>query len=205
MRPNSWKKLQRSAYAFYALMYIHVLLLNTHNARNGVWTAVLNVTLYSCLFLCYFVMRISRCLQDHRKEHWIPAAQIAGFAVLAAVLVLIFMPVKQDTIDEVGQAVSSEVKAEEPVRYTDGVYKGAAIGYNGRLKVKVTVEDGRISDLQVASHVEDEPYITNASEGVFAQILETGTTWVDSVSAATTTSDALMEAVRNALNDAAEE
>ena len=210
MKPASWKRLQRLAYVFYALMYTHVLLLNTHNARNGVWTAILNITLYSCLYIGYATMRIGKAFADRRKEGAMPVVQMIGTLVLALVLSLIFMPGHvQDTHNGAAASVSAEeleaLRAEELAGvYADGSYKGAALGYNGRLKVKVTIEDGRITALKVSSHVEDEPYITDASEGVFAQILETGSSYVDAVSSATTTSDALMEAVRDGLRMAAE-
>ena len=35
MKPGSWKRLQRLAYVFYGLMYIHVLLLNLSGARTS--------------------------------------------------------------------------------------------------------------------------------------------------------------------------
>lgn len=198
MQPKKWKRLQRLAYIFYALMYIHVLLLNTHNARNGVWTALLNVILYSCLFIGYAVMRISKELLRKKKEGPAACLPIAGLAILACLLLFIFSPWNTSS----APASSAEKMDDSSLVYADGSYKGAALGYNGRLKVKVTVENGKIAGLKVSSHVEDEPYITDASEGVFAQILATGNTYADAVSAATTTSDALMEAIRDALKDA---
>ncbi len=79
--------------------------------------------------------------------------------------------------------------------------KGAAIGYNGRLTVSVTVKEGKLQKIACTGHVEDEPYIADAENGLFEAMLAGNTTNVDAVSGATTTSDTLIEAVREALNN----
>ena len=87
--------------------------------------------------------------------------------------------------------------------WKDGTYQAAAVGYNGRLKVNVTIEDGHISEIKLKSHVEDAPYVTRAVNGVFPAIISANdTASVDTVSSATTTSEALIAAVRDALEEA---
>ena len=200
MQPRRWKKLQRLAYAFYALMFVHVLLLNTTSAREGKWTAILNIALYSLLFLVYASLRLSRAAAKHGHEGRTAAIQLICSALMIGGLVLIFMPIRQQDAQAVPAA---KVIYEEPDAWPDGKYKGDAIGYNGRLTVSVVVKDGRLARINCTGNVEDEPYITDAVEGVFSQMLENNTTNVDTVSSATTTSDALIEAVRKALDKAA--
>ena len=197
MKPASWKRLQRLAYVFYALMYIHVLLLNTTSAREGKWTSILNIALYSLLFLVYAGLRLSRAAQKSGREGLIPVIHLLCSALMIGGLVLIFMPVKTDA----PQIVSAPAQAKEVV-WTDGKYKGDANGYNGRLTVSVTVKDGKIAKAVCTSHVDDEPYYTRAVEGTLDVMVAGNTTDVDAVSSATTTSEALIEAVRKALSQA---
>ncbi|MBR1584916.1 MAG: FMN-binding protein [Clostridia bacterium] len=201
MQPKRWKKLQRLAYVFYALMFIHVLLLNTTGAREGKWTAILNIALYALLFLVYASLRLCRWAQKNGREGWMAAIQLICSALMIGGLTLIFMPVKGDGTAIQATEVIKEIY-EEPDAWVDGKYKGDAIGYNGRLTVSVVVKDGKISRAVCTGNVEDEPYITNAIEGVLGAMVEKNTTNVDTVSSATTTSDALIEAVRKALDQA---
>lgn len=82
MKGSSWKKLQRLAYGFYALIYIHVLLLTVPGAQKGSGSYLLTVLVYSVVFLTYGVMRIQKALrsQSARVRH-IPATA-AIFALL---------------------------------------------------------------------------------------------------------------------------
>lgn len=98
-----------------------------------------------------------------------------------------------------GTSSAADTPSATPA-WQDGTYQGSALGYNGKLKVSVTVEDGRITDLTLKSHVEDEPYVSRAVKGVFAAILENNQPEADAVSTATTTSEALVLAVQNALS-----
>lgn len=201
MQPKRWKRLQRLAYIFYALMFIHVLLLNTTGAREGKWTAILNVALYALLFLVYASLRLCRWAQKSGREGWTAAIQLICSALMIGGLTLIFMPIKGETAAVQAVETIKELY-EEPDAWVDGKYKGDAIGYNGRLTVSVVVKDGKISRAVCTGNVEDEPYITNAIEGVLGAMVEQNTTNVDTVSSATTTSDALIEAVRKALDQA---
>ena len=197
MQPKRWKKMQRLAYIFYALMFIHVLLLNTTSAREGKWTAILNVALYSLLFLVYASLRLSRAAAKHGKESRAAAIQLICSALMIGGLTLIFMPFRPQ---EAAAVPAAKTLYEEPDAWPDGKYKGDAIGYNGRLTVSVVVKDGKLNRINCTGNVEDEPYITDAVEGVLGQMLEKNTTNVDTVSSDTTTSDALIEAVRKALD-----
>lgn len=60
MKPKSWKTLQRSAYLFYGLIYIHVMLIMVSVALSGDTNYITNVVIYSVVFITYAVMRISK-------------------------------------------------------------------------------------------------------------------------------------------------
>ena len=47
MKAKKWKQLQRTAYVFYGLMYVHIMLINIPYARLGLGTYIANVVIYS--------------------------------------------------------------------------------------------------------------------------------------------------------------
>ena len=62
MQAKKWKQLQRTAYVFYGLMYVHIMLINIPYARLGLGMYVANVVIYSIVFLGYAAMRISKAI-----------------------------------------------------------------------------------------------------------------------------------------------
>ncbi len=62
MKPKAWKSLQRTAYLFYGLIYVHVMLIMVPVALLGNTTYIINVLVYNVVFITYAVMRISKYL-----------------------------------------------------------------------------------------------------------------------------------------------
>ena len=62
MKAEKWKQLQRTAYVFYGLMYVHIMLINIPYARLGLGTYIANVVIYSIVFLGYAAMRIAKAV-----------------------------------------------------------------------------------------------------------------------------------------------
>ena len=62
MKPKAWKRLQRLAYVFYALIYAHVMAIMLPIALTGDITYTINVIVYSIVFIAYALMRISKFL-----------------------------------------------------------------------------------------------------------------------------------------------
>lgn len=86
--------------------------------------------------------------------------------------------------------------------YRDGTYTGTGTGFSGPITVQVVIEGGKIKDITVVSSTDDSPYLQNAS-ALLKQIVALQSTNVDTVSGATYSSVGLIEAVRNALANAA--
>ncbi len=82
--------------------------------------------------------------------------------------------------------------------YLDGTYEGEAEGFGGTLRVSVVIENGKIKSVEVLSNSETPEYYKQAS-AVIDEIVSANSVYVDSVSGATITSDAIKEAVYNAL------
>ncbi|ACV21622.1 putative sulfite oxidase subunit YedZ [Slackia heliotrinireducens] len=73
MSTDAWKNLQKLAYPFFALTYVHLLFLLMPSAMHGGKAATFSVALYSVIFIAYFILRPLRAIQD-RKAASEPAA-----------------------------------------------------------------------------------------------------------------------------------
>ena len=114
--------------------------------------------------------------------------------------------------NETGQAQSggaagagrstSVTTVEEPDDYIDGTYYGIGTGFGGPLKVKVKISGGKITSIQIVENSDGSSYISKAS-AVISSILSKQSTNVDTVSGATYSSVGIIQAVRNALSQAA--
>lgn len=60
MNSKKWKQIQRSAYVFYGLLYVHIMLINIPYARMGLRMYAVNVLVYSIVFAGYAAMRIRK-------------------------------------------------------------------------------------------------------------------------------------------------
>ena len=96
---------------------------------------------------------------------------------------------------------ASSANTSIPSKLKDGVYYGSAKGYGGDIKVKVTVSNGKISDIKVENHSETPEYYDRCS-GIIPNIISSQSTNVDGVSGATFTSNGIKLAVANALKNA---
>lgn len=84
----------------------------------------------------------------------------------------------------------------------DGVYTGTGAGYGGTITVQMTVENGKITNLEVTKHSETSAYYRRALK-LLDTILEKQTTeGVDAVSGATRTSNGLLTAVGACISQA---
>ncbi|SCY39901.1 FMN-binding protein [Butyrivibrio sp. INlla14] len=82
MNPKSWKKLQRLAYLFYLLTFIHILAFEMPKALRGVKGYALNVFAYFVVFVSYLFCRIFRSVYKNAKEKMLRAQVISVVAVL---------------------------------------------------------------------------------------------------------------------------
>lgn len=87
--------------------------------------------------------------------------------------------------------------------YTAGVYTASAEGYSGPVTVEVEFDGSSILSVHVLSHSETVNISDRAIDEIPSQIVEAQTWDVDAVSSATFTSDAIREAVRDCLAQAA--
>ncbi len=79
-------------------------------------------------------------------------------------------------------------------------YIGEADGFGGKVKVKVTVDGAKITKIDVLEHAETAGVSDPAFEKLPQAIVDAQSTDLDAVSGATFTSNAIFEAVKNALS-----
>lgn len=288
MKGSSWKKLQRLAYGFYALIYVHVLLLTLPAARKGGSGYLLTVIVYSIVFLTYGAMRAGKALKNRsaaaRRVPAIAAACVMVLVLLAAANVFPSAataddgqqePSQQDAADpgdgeepdapddetdgenedadaedtqqETPEDENKETPAEQPAdgksetpaeqptqsagetqkpaeepapaqpqqpaepekpsepevtyQYKNGTFTGSGEGFEGTITVSVTIENDKITDINVISSSDDEPYWSEG-KGIISRILAAQSADVDTVSGATFSSTGIRNAVKAALSSA---
>ena len=239
MKAKKWKQIQRFAYLFYALLYLHILLLFLPLAQNGRTSYYFSVIVYTAIFLGYAICRIRKWYflkkkPSHKRE--INAVCLGLFLVIMAIVCVAAKPkntvVDNDpytlstemTSESASNAISDEssqansetsatdfeaISKEESEAYsysnftlTDGVYEASAYGYDGTIKVTVTIEGGKITDLSCSSAESDLWYFEKCKDKVVSEILEAQNTDVDAVSGATYSSNGIKKAVQKALQEA---
>ena len=87
-------------------------------------------------------------------------------------------------------------------KYKAGTYTGVAAGRNGDVKVEVTVSANKIESVKVVEQQETESIAAEALTTVPEAIVKNQSANVDTVSGATITSKAIIEAAKNALEQA---
>ena len=192
MNSKAWKRLQRTAYCFYGLIYLHTMMLYVPIARTGSVSGVLNVAVYSMIFFCYAGMRIQKAIKKRGRS--VPAITVAAAVVLCGgIIVLACQP-----WNFIGNADRSE---SIDSHYADGTYEGKGEGYNGIITVSVCIEKGKISDITVVSTPDDSVFWKKAVK-LIDVIEEAQSANVDGISGATYSSNGLKNAVEDALGKA---
>lgn len=93
---------------------------------------------------------------------------------------------------------------EEPSAYLDGVYTATSEGFGGAITVQVTIAGDSITDITIVSHEDETTSYFAKARRVVSAILESGTpSGVDAVSGATYSSTGILNAVKQALAQAA--
>ena len=99
---------------------------------------------------------------------------------------------------------SEETTPEVPkgrFSYPDGVYIGSGEGYRGETTVAVSLKDGTIDNIMVMNTEDDAAYFKRA-ESLLKQVLQQQTTDLDAISGATFSSEGILEAIVDALEQA---
>ena len=212
-----WKRIQRAAYIFYAMIYAHVMILFVTPARNGRTAYKISVAVYSLVFIGYAAARIMKAIKKRGKSgaKGIVTVSAAVICFAAAMIFALQTPSKVDTqvsVPAKSDAGSGSDKASGGTEsaladdstaaksgLADGIYTGTAYGYDGDITVKVTIENGKITAIEASSEEEDQWYFEQAEKSVIAGIIASQSCEVDAVSGATYSSKGIMEAAAGAI------
>lgn len=85
---------------------------------------------------------------------------------------------------------------------TSGTFTGSSVGMQGTVTVSMTVEDGKITNVELTEIHETPAVASVAMERIPAQMVEHQTTTVDTVTGATLCSNAIMRAAKAAAEEA---
>lgn len=142
MKGSSWKKLQRLAYGFYALIYIHVLLLTLPSAQKGNGSYLLTVVVYSVVFLAYGALRVRKALQKQSTA----VRRIPTVAAVCAMILVICAaagPRSADSQPANGQEQSQEeVSGQEDAAKTAESNETAGETSENGSEEETSAEDG---------------------------------------------------------------
>lgn len=99
----------------------------------------------------------------------------------------------------------AELKREEAAgsgRYKDGTYEGNGTGFGGEICVQVRIENGMLQSAQVTEAKKETPEYLASAQELLKDVVATQSAEVDTVSGATLSSNGILAAVRQALNEA---
>lgn len=206
----AWKKLQRLAYLFYLLLFIHVMLLMIPGALDKKAGYELTVFVYIFIFVSYFACRIVKALNINNAEI-IPKKQITAIACALFVATLLVSIITNTSVVSAtantntaknNENISNE--AEDNIGLNDGVFHGEGMGNNGNIEVDVTIEAGRITDIVFTKFIDDKEFFDVEIDGktMIDKVIKEQSCEVDGISGATYSSKGFLEAVENALEKA---
>nr|WP_242451571.1 FMN-binding protein [Pectobacterium zantedeschiae] len=88
-------------------------------------------------------------------------------------------------------------------QYKDGTYTGKAQGKAAEVEVTVSIKDGKIANAEVLKHGDTEAMMLSATDQIVPELLETqDINKVDAVTGATLSSQGVINAVKQALEQA---
>ena len=141
------------------------------------------------------------------REFWVRlVSMLAIVGILLGYNSVLDARAKEDEIARLSAQVAGNRQSDSEnggsTNYKDGTYTGEADGFGGPIQVKVTVENGEITDIEVVSaEKEDGAYLTMAMD-VIPNLIEAQSADVDTISGATFSSTGIINAVEAALEEA---
>lgn len=107
-----------------------------------------------------------------------------------------------DAYNDINYAYENEDTSGSMDTWQDGTYEGEAEGFGGIIRVSVDILNGRISEVSIMSSDGETPEYMNNARRLLQEICEKQTTHIDVVSGATFSSNGILNAVKNALDNA---
>ena len=84
MNAKKWKTIQRTAYVFYTLIYLHIMLILVPRAQQGREGVLFSIIVYTIVFVGYAVFRIRKVIIKNKKPQRTAPLNAACAAVVIA-------------------------------------------------------------------------------------------------------------------------
>ena len=107
MNAKLWKNLQRTAYLFYAMIYLHVLVLYYPMAKAGRDGIFFSILVYSIAFIGYAVMRVRKHIVIKMKPTNKTVLNIAGTVIFLSALTGVLVACGKDVPEKTSDTVST--------------------------------------------------------------------------------------------------
>lgn len=92
--------------------------------------------------------------------------------------------------------------SEGEKKFADGVWEGTGTGFGGEIRAAVTVENGKITKVEILSADSEDQAYFNMAKVLPERIVEAQSAEIDTVSGATFSSTGILEAASDALSRA---
>ena len=179
MNPKKWKS------------FIHISMIFSISIVKGHLNTLFDLAVYAIIYIIYLIFRAKK----YKKQRILCIFLMV--VICALYIPLAITGVKASKTQE--ENVSTNISLDTACK--DGTCEGSATGYSGKTTVSVTVSGGKISEINIVNTGDDEEYMIDAKD-VIPQIIEKQSLEVDAVSGATHSSKGIINAVRNALENA---
>ena len=115
-----------------------------------------------------------------------------------------FRNLQKSNAGAAGQGTTQTPVASVPADgYKDGTYEGSGTGFGGTIRVRVTISGGKIAAIDILEASGETASYFASAQGVISRMIAGNTPNVDAVSGATYSSNGIIQAVQNALSQAA--
>lgn len=167
MNAKKWKNIQKSAYIFYALIYVHILVIYMQKPSNT--ENIISILVYSAVFLLYAVFRLKKYFNVRKKEDKkiIVNALILCASVLTVISPLVLKKAPVSRINNTANIETAEIKvtttiAEKSDEITT-ILKNTTTAKKEKNKVTATTAT-EVETIEITEDEETEEITENTEE-----------------------------------------
>lgn len=167
------------------------------------------------LVIALFQFSVSKLFQNHQTSNLAIDDAADNNIVLEAPSVEVTSQVTSEATSQASNETTSEANSQASSEannqatqatssvYQNGTFSGEGYGHNGSIAVDTTIQDDKIIDIEVTSQNEDGPWWDPVLSTIPAEIIQNNSTeGVSDVAGSTYSSEGLIDAVDNSLENA---
>lgn len=102
-------------------------------------------------------------------------------------------------VEEVAEEPAEEPSNVPASKYADGIYTGEGTGKKPGIKISVTIEGDKITDIAVVEYNDSDEHFNDVAAEIIPEMISAQSADVDVVSGATMSSEGIIQAVCDAL------